>query len=147
MTPHEDVTQLVRRMDVGEPDQWDDQVRGRITVRTIFSGELTPTKRLSAGIAEIAPGDVFRPHRHPQTEVYLVLAGEGVLSLGDETTALATGDAVFLPADRVHGVRNPGRTPLRMFYVMDADRMDEVEYDFVGDTRAAPAGSDDRHRP
>lgn len=121
----------MRRMHDGEPDQWDDPERGTILFRTVFSGELTGTEGLTAGVAEILPGDVFRPHRHPQTEVYLVLGGGGTLLLDGEEKSISDGDVVLVPSGRVHGVHNTGQVPLRVFYVLDTDSMQDVEYEFT----------------
>lgn len=122
--------EVVRSLDGGDPERWDDPERGRITFRTLVSSDSTPSERLTAGTAEIAPGDVFRPHRHRETEVYLVLAGEGMLLLDDAARQIRAGDVVFLPPGQLHGVANTGDQPLRLFYVLEADGMHQVGYEF-----------------
>lgn len=121
---------LVRTAADGDPDRWDDPERGTLSFRTLFSQEVTGTSGLTAGVAEVQPGDEFKPHRHPQTEVYLVLGGEGLVRIGDDERAVQTGSTIFLPADRVHGVLSTGDAPLRLFYVLAADGMEDVDYRF-----------------
>jgi quercetin dioxygenase-like cupin family protein len=48
---------------------------------------------------------------------------------GDEHT-VSEGSAVFIPGGLPHGVRNTGPSVLRIFYVLAADGMGDVEYDF-----------------
>jgi mannose-6-phosphate isomerase-like protein (cupin superfamily) len=121
---------LVRHLDDGESDRWDDPVRGSVRFHTLFSAETTSTTGLTAGVAELGPGEEFKPHRHPQTEVYLVLSGEGRILVDDEETPVSAGSTVLFPGGRVHAVRNTGDGPLRVFYALDADSMHEVDYRF-----------------
>lgn len=123
-------SELIRNVNAGDGEQWDDPVRGRVTFRTLLSSDITPSEGLTAGVAEVAPGDVFRPHRHRETEVYLVIEGEGTLLLDGAERLVGVGDVVYLPSGHLHGVSNTGDGSLRLFYVLDADGMHEVAYDF-----------------
>jgi quercetin dioxygenase-like cupin family protein len=111
---------------------WDDAVRGKLVWRTLLSGDRTPTSQLTMGVTEIAPGQPspFLLHRHAQAEIYYVLAGEGVVRIGDDEHALRPGSSVFIPGDTWHGARNTGRATLRMLYVFAADSFSDVHYVF-----------------
>jgi quercetin dioxygenase-like cupin family protein len=43
---------------------------------------------------------------------------------------VGAGSAVFIPGGAWHGIRNTGPSTLRVFYVLQADGMGDVEYDF-----------------
>jgi quercetin dioxygenase-like cupin family protein len=103
---------------------WDDE-RGRVAFRTLAAGE-----GLTLGIARIAPGDELREHRHEPAEIYVVLAGEGVVTIEGEPHAIAAGDALHIPGNARHSCRNSGRDELRFAYVLAADSFDDVEYVF-----------------
>lgn len=125
------MSDLVRPLGDGPLDRWDDPVRGTVTFRTIFSRGVSPTAGLTAGILEIEPGDRFAAHRHPQTEVYLVLQGEGMVRIGGDEVFVAAGEAVCFPSGESHEVRNTSATGvLRVFYVLDADALDDVNYEW-----------------
>jgi mannose-6-phosphate isomerase-like protein (cupin superfamily) len=124
---------LVRAADEGAPEEWDDPTRGRIGFRTLFSHEETATSGLTTGTAELAPGGHLNRHRHPPAEVYRILGGEGVASLDGVDHPVAAGDSVFIPGGAWHGIRNTGEVPLTVFYVLAADGMQDVAYDFGSD--------------
>ncbi len=114
---------------------WDDATRGRITWRTLLSGDRTPTDQLTLGVTEIGPGQPspFHPHRHAQAEIYYVLSGEGIVSIDGLEHPLRAGSSVFIPGDVWHGARNTGRDTLRLLYVFAADSFADVRYTFPGE--------------
>lgn len=115
---------------------WDDPVRGRVAWRTLVSGDRTPSEGMTIGVAEVLEADpaTFRPHRHAQAETYYVLSGEGVMLLDGGEHRLRAGSVVFIPGGVMHGARGLGPEPLRLLYVLAADRFDEVVYEFPDET-------------
>jgi mannose-6-phosphate isomerase-like protein (cupin superfamily) len=118
-------------------DGWDDSVKGRIGWRTLFSGDITPTNGLTAGIAEVQPGGWLGLHRHAPPEIYYMLAGRGVVTLAGAEHAVTAGSAVFIPGDVEHGIRNSGRTVLRFLYAFAADSFSDIEYRFTNLTESS----------
>lgn len=58
------------------------------------------------------------PHRHLTHDLTIfVLRGRGTLTLGDERTALAEGDAAIIPRGVPHWFANDGRRPAVAFVV------------------------------
>ncbi len=104
--------------------------RGRIFSRTLVSGDTTPSDGLTLGVAKLAPGEELRAHRHEQAEVYLVTAGEGLVTVDGETRSVGTGGAVFIPGNALHSCANTGTNELRFAYVLVADSFADVEYVF-----------------
>jgi quercetin dioxygenase-like cupin family protein len=124
------VEPIVIRPENRSRDGWDDPVKGRIGWRTLFSGDLTPSDGLTAGVAELEPGGWLGLHRHTPAEIYYGLEGHGTVTIEGKDYDLAPGTAVFIPADAEHGVRNIGSGPLRFLYVFPADSFSEIEYRF-----------------
>ena len=124
------------RGDGGEPpDGWDDPIRGLVAWRTLFSGDVTATDRLTCGVAVLEPGGWLGLHRHAAAEVYHVIEGEGVVTLAGAEHPVTVGSAVAIPADVEHGIRNSGPAVLRFFYCLAADSFSDVEYRFTHETR------------
>jgi quercetin dioxygenase-like cupin family protein len=120
----------------GRFESWDDATRGRIDFRTIFSSEHNGTTGLTVGVAELAPGERLNVHRHAPAEVYHVLEGQGLVTLDAEEHPVQPGSAVYIAGDAWHGIRNTGPLPLRFHYVLAADGMGDVEYDFDDQRRS-----------
>ena len=116
-------------------EQWDDPLRGRVQWWTLLSADRTPSRDMTCGVAEIAPGrpDVLHPHRHAQAEIYHFLSGTGVVHIDAAEHAVRAGTTLFIPGGLSHGVRNTGDGPLRLFYVFAVDSFDEVHYVFPPD--------------
>lgn len=54
---------------------------------------------------EVAGGGRVDPHSHPTHEFYYVTAGRGVMTIDGEDRAVAQGDLVHIPPDKVHSLR------------------------------------------
>lgn len=104
--------------------------RGCVRWKTLLSGDLTSSDTLTLGIAMLPPGGVLREHRHAQAELYLVLEGAGVVTVGEAVRPVAAGTAVFIPGNTAHAIRNDGDRELRFAYVLAADSFADVEYLF-----------------
>ncbi len=116
-----------------EREGWNDASRGNASWFTLFSGDVTPTTAMSAGIMEIpANGGVLEPHRHAQAEIYFVHEGTGLLTVDGEETTITTGMAAFIPGEAEHGLRNDSAAVLRIFYVFPTDCFADVIYRFPG---------------
>jgi quercetin dioxygenase-like cupin family protein len=118
--------------ETGCEEGWDDELRGRVRWRALFSAGRTPTEAMTAGVAEIMPGDQLKVHRHAPPELYYLLAGQGVVTIDGVDYPVEAGTAVFIPGNAAHGLRNTGQTTLRLFYVFAVNSFSEVEYIFPG---------------
>jgi len=64
--------------------------------------------------ATVAPGTVTTLHRHHAAEeLYHILDGRGVMTLGDERFEVGPGDTVCIRPGTVHCIENRGAVPLR----------------------------------
>jgi mannose-6-phosphate isomerase-like protein (cupin superfamily) len=60
--------------------------------------ELLSVADLSFGLYVLSPGSIDPQSPHTEDEVYVVLAGRGRFTTGDETAACGPGDILFVPA-------------------------------------------------
>jgi mannose-6-phosphate isomerase-like protein (cupin superfamily) len=58
------------------------------------------------GWAVVEPGGATEPHEHPEHECFLIISGSGVVRVGTETSSVSSRQAVLLPADVSHEIRN-----------------------------------------
>lgn len=122
-------------------ERWEDPSRGDVTWRTLLSGDRTPTRALTMGVAELPPGgsSELHEHRHAPVEAYYILAGEGVVSIDDVSFPVRAGSVVYIPGDVPHSAANTGREPLRLIYVFAVDSFDQVEYRFDAPGQTEPS--------
>jgi len=112
-----------------------------VSWRTLTSADRTPTRGVTSGVCEIAPGGVLGFHRHPTLELYYFLEGTALLWLNDAEHAVRPGLTVSIPADVPHGIRNTGTSVLKFFYVFPADSYTDIVYTDVerpGESAARP---------
>jgi mannose-6-phosphate isomerase-like protein (cupin superfamily) len=62
------------------------------------------------GRAVIEPGGRTDPHQHTENEVFIILGGAGEMVIGEESSPIAAGEFVLIPADREHQLRNGSAT-------------------------------------
>ncbi len=111
-------------------ESWDDAARGTLRWRMLISAPVTATAGLVCGVAEMAEGDHFAPHRHAEPEVYFGLDGEGVVVIDGAAHRLAPGVAIYIPSMAEHGVPTVSG-PLRWFYTFACDGFAQIAYQFT----------------
>lgn len=93
---------------------------GSVTVRHYFSkDEFRSKTRLCAKLI-LPPGCGIGLHQHDaEDEVYIVLAGSGVLNDGISQSRISSGDAVLTGNGESHSILNDGGKPLEMVAVIN----------------------------
>lgn len=84
-------------------------------IRELMHPALDPALRQSLAEALVRPGEQTALHKHLRSEeLYHFVAGNGSMTLGGETFAVAAGDTVRIAPGTSHCVRNTGSEPLRI---------------------------------
>ena len=102
-------------------------------VRTARLSELLGAKRLGYNISAVPPGKAAYPlHSHRvNEELFLVLAGEGELRVGETIYPLRQGDLIGCPPggpETAHQIRNTGASELRYLAVSTQDSPEICDY-------------------
>lgn len=81
-------------------------------IRSILDRTNAPVQNQSLAEASLAPGQTTEPHLHKKSEeLYFILEGEGILSIGGESRPVSTGDCALIPPGSLHSIR--AVSPLR----------------------------------
>jgi len=99
--------------------------------RTFFAAEETATTGVIQGILEYPPKARSMPHWHTPVETYHVLSGSGTGHIGGREFQFGPGAAVYVPSRAVHWFENVGAEPLRVFWTLACDAIDDVDFTFV----------------
>ncbi len=76
----------------------------KMTKTTLAKGDY-----LFAGLNSFEPGQEHALHAHQgQDKLYVVLEGEGLVRIGDQSERLRAGDAAFAASGLLHAIRNDG---------------------------------------
>lgn len=67
--------------------------------------------------AMIPQGNMIEEHIDDYEEIYFVLNGKGVMKVGNEEKEVKDGDAIWLPADIPHGLKNTGENMMVILVV------------------------------
>lgn len=86
-----------------------------ITSYLLASPRTCGAEFLTSPLAVLQPGGEQRIHSHRPEQVYFILEGSGLMTVGDETQRVGPGDCVFIPSAQPHGLKNDGRVTLRYF--------------------------------
>jgi mannose-6-phosphate isomerase-like protein (cupin superfamily) len=119
-----------------EPDDGDERsLRGKLGRREeeilrdtywLISPEDSPSRRLKIGHTTIYPTGRTTGHAHDdREEVYYVVAGKGVMKVGDDEFEIGPGDAFYVPPGEYHVTWQRGNVPLTVVWV--TCRLDEDE--------------------
>ena len=66
----------------------------------------------------LLPGESIPLHFHPDyEELYYVLSGYGILTIGDEKKEISRNDVAYIPQKVLHTLLNTAEVPLRFFTV------------------------------
>src|SRR5947207_1729879 len=73
--------------------------------------------KVTTGMTVFGPGTGIPLHTHNVEETVLILAGEALVELGNETFELSAGDATWAPAGVPHRFANRGSGEMRIYWV------------------------------
>ncbi len=97
--------------------------------RTFISGDMTPSRELTLGLAEFPAGGRLPPHRHAPAEFYYGQSGSGVVTVDGRDFPIGPGVALYVPPGAEHGTV-AGPEGLVFLYGFARDSFAEVEYAF-----------------
>lgn len=84
------------------------------TIRELMHPASHASRAQSLAEASVAPGAVTALHRHRVSEeLYHILAGRGVMTLGSDAFEVTAGDTICIAPGVAHRIRNVGTTALR----------------------------------
>ena len=85
------------------------------SIRELMHPAVHGNANQSLAEARIPPGGSTRLHRHQVSEeLYHILSGSALMTLGEETFAIVAGDTVLIPPSTAHCLRNPGEQVLSL---------------------------------
>jgi mannose-6-phosphate isomerase-like protein (cupin superfamily) len=84
-------------------------------IRELFHPALHGNQAQSLAEASLPAGAQTRLHRHHRSEeIYHVLAGEGMMQLGEARFAIRPGDSICITPGCAHALENTGKETLRL---------------------------------
>jgi mannose-6-phosphate isomerase-like protein (cupin superfamily) len=95
-------------------------------INTLHGSEIRPLiDRTTSAITQcslaeeiLPPGCAVTPHHHQAIEeIYYIVEGRGLMTVGDEQTEVSAGDAVYIPLNQRHTLENSGTEPLKLLLV------------------------------
>jgi mannose-6-phosphate isomerase-like protein (cupin superfamily) len=85
------------------------------TIRELIHPSIHGNRNQSLAEATVSPESKTHLHRHLITEeIYFILKGRGLMTLGEEVFPVKTGDSVLIPPMKPHRLENTGRSPLKL---------------------------------
>lgn len=88
---------------------------------------------------EVVPGHRLSLQRHEgRAERWVVVAGEGLVTLGARTRRLAPGGSIAIPKRAVHRLENDGTETLILIEIQYGERLDEADIERLADDYARP---------
>ena len=85
------------------------------TIRELMHPRVHGNRHQSLAEATIPTACRTLPHRHCESEeIYHILSGEGLMTLGSERLRVGPGDTLCIPPGTIHWIENTGAGPLRI---------------------------------
>ena len=92
---------------------------GKVTIRHLFSAEEIRAKTRLCATLIIPPQSGIGLHQHSgEDELFVILAGSGLLDDGTSKTTVTAGDAILTGNDESHSIFNNGSTDLEILAVI-----------------------------
>ena len=80
----------------------------------LLIGELNSgSKEISIQITEVDSNEMQFLHSHKQEQCYYIISGTGLIFINDQSEEVHKGDAVFIPSNSTHGIKNIGNKKLK----------------------------------
>ncbi|HUQ91944.1 MAG TPA: cupin domain-containing protein [Bryobacteraceae bacterium] len=86
-------------------------------LRIYFEGPTAQIKSMTAGSLRLKAGmSPHPPHTHPEEEFMVVTEGNGEIVIEGKTSQVGPGAMMYCAANKSHGIRNTGPSPLHFFF-------------------------------
>jgi mannose-6-phosphate isomerase-like protein (cupin superfamily) len=79
-----------------------------LTSYMLISPQNSSTKNLSIQISLVPIGSEQPIHAHEPDQCYYVIKGKGLMIIENETREVSSGDAIYIPSNKKHGIKNIG---------------------------------------
>jgi len=82
---------------------------GKLPILTswmLISPQNSSTKNLSVQISEVPVGSSQPLHNHEPEQCYYIIEGKGLMIVEGESKKVIAGDAVYVPSNSKHGIKN-----------------------------------------
>jgi len=93
--------------------------------RELVSGE-RGSESLTVADATLVPNGQAPLHTHPTEEAMVILEGEAVAWLGDDTITVTKGQTVLAPAGVKHGFTNKSGKPVRIMAIFPTGKVERT---------------------
>lgn len=84
--------------------------------KTLVGGEEDPADVLF-GTWELAPHAIYHGHKHDAPEIYFVISGRALWTVGDETREVTQGTAIYTKPGKVHRMENLTGEPVKAIWI------------------------------
>lgn len=79
-----------------------------LTSYMLISPQSSSAKNLSIQVSMVPIGSQQPIHAHDPEQCYYIIKGKGLMVIEDETCEVSSGDAVYIPSNKKHGIKNIG---------------------------------------
>lgn len=87
-------------------------------IRPLIDRTTSPITQCSLAEETLPPGKTVTPHHHEVLEeIYYILSGCGVMTIGGESREVSAGDAIYIPKHNVHSLTNIGEDDMKILLV------------------------------
>lgn len=85
--------------------------------RRLFPWDVTKQQPFGSAWAELNPGENTTPHCHDEEETFVILSGQGTMSVDGETFTVNKGDVIYLEPFSVHTLKNNSNSKLEFLCI------------------------------
>lgn len=87
-------------------------------IRPLIDRTTAPITQCSLAEETLPPGKTVTPHHHEVLEeIYYILSGSGVMTIGNEAKMVSAGDAIYIPIHHRHTLTNTGNEEMKILLV------------------------------
>jgi len=83
-----------------------------LTSHMLIGTQNSSARNLSIQISTIPKGSEQPIHAHDPEQCYYIINGTGLMMIEDATREVTSGDAIYIPSNKKHGIKNIGDTAL-----------------------------------
>lgn len=105
------------------PDGMVDEKKAKLSkepfgdLRIYYDGPTEQLSSMTSGSLRLNPGaEPHPPHKHPEEEFMLITEGAGEIKVEGKLTKVGPGMMMYCGANKLHGIKNTGKTPLLFYF-------------------------------